>query len=257
MKVTSQFTDKWLRAAARVLEPWLRGLLARLEKARSEPIAPSAEARNSAKNGGVAPVGTGGPPADWLEKVRRGAPHLLRPLPQPGAPASGVKARVSRLAPLPRSVPPPVPVVLSEDRRAARETAVVEEHASRSPGVSRAEQTSGMRAPRLLSPPRSEATTNSAKASPSLDMTEQITTSAARRVSVEQILPQAPTPEPAPLGYSPSPGEAKDRWPALPPKPTPDPLEAVPVFWRETERRRYLIQEQEGTYGPRRFSRRG
>ncbi len=111
-----------------------------------------------------------------------------------------------------------------------------------------------MRAPRLLPPSRVEATANSAEVRPSPDLAEQVVLSVAWRASTQEVLAQPPPPGPAAPGHAASAGEPKDRWPALPHKPTPDPLEALPAFWREQERRRFVNQEQEGTYGPRRFS---
>ncbi len=64
-------------------------------------------------------------------------------------------------------------------------------------------------------------------------------------------------PEPVIRRDAPSPRECKDRWPTLPAASGPDAMEEALAFWREQDRRRYLTEEQEGTYGPRRVSHRG
>lgn len=80
-----------VRTLARTLVPRLRGLLWELERLQSvAALAAPAKGKPSSINESltdaagenisqVEPVVSGGPPADWLEKVRRGAPHLLRP----------------------------------------------------------------------------------------------------------------------------------------------------------------------------------
>lgn len=79
-KRTYRYSETLLRAVARVLEPWLLRILQRLEEFR-HPIAPtSSDERGSEVLAGEAPSGA---PAHWVEKVRHGAPHLLRPRGQP------------------------------------------------------------------------------------------------------------------------------------------------------------------------------
>jgi hypothetical protein len=239
-----------------VLEPWLRGMLGRLERAQSETAPALAKAENSAADGAVAQASAGGPPAHWLEKVRRGVPHLLRPTPQPGSPVSVVEAQRTEMPPLSHSTPPPVSAVSTGARRPARESSVGEP-APQIADVPRAARRVETPVLRLLPPSGSKTAEDSAKGNSSLHILEQVAPVAAPRIQLKQLAPQAPAPEPAAIRHPPLTSERRDCWPALPPTPEPDPVEEVLAFWREQKRRRYLTEEQEGIYGPRRVSHRG
>ncbi len=232
-------------------------MLERLERAQGESTPGPAQAGSTAGEGaGAAQAGAGGPPAHWVEKVRRGAPYLLRPVPPPGTAVSGAKAQRAGPRPALPSAPPPVPVVSTEAGRVARESAAGEPAlpVADAPPAARRPETP---APRLLPASPLQTAGESAKGSPWPGIAEQVAPVTTHRIHLKPLPPQAPWPEPAPLHPVPSPTERRDRWPALPPTAEPDPVEEARAIWREQERRRYLAEEQEGIYGPRRVSHRG
>ncbi len=127
---------RWLREVTEGAARLLVRLAERLDQA--EPPS-TGEPSSNQKEAGPAPTGqvplggvSSGPPADWLEKVRRGAPHLLRPQ---HAQATEWPADVAA-GPQP-DLPPASPVV-----RAAAEELNVTAVRKRKASVARPPQTS-------------------------------------------------------------------------------------------------------------------
>ena len=95
------FRKQALRVAASLARRWADAVI---ERATHEPAAHATPA----------PASAGGPPAHWVEKVRAGAPELLRDLPDAGAttlapPPPRVSLKKVALATVVRAVTTPAP----------------------------------------------------------------------------------------------------------------------------------------------------
>jgi hypothetical protein len=237
MQDRKRLLDPLLRAATRVLARWLQRVLKTLEEpgpgipaaSSKEMDTPLAQSATPEENIEEAPAVA---PAHWVEKVRRGAPHLLRP--------------VSRSVPRPqdRAVARPSRVAVAAESRALQGAALASGSESTRPVPRPADGQSGAALPVTVSK-HSSAPLAAARLLPtsSLKIKEAMTNSPSAAPISRQIQPTAPR--------SPAPGSAVETasWRAsrserlespglLPPsshKPSKAPLPALAgtSAWRE------------------------
>ena len=88
----SRWRDMLLSTLARRVRGWAENVLSEPSAPQEPSAAPPAGMRSEPT--GIPPIHwlrdvqrlRAGPPADWMERVQKGAPHLLRSLPKPVAP---------------------------------------------------------------------------------------------------------------------------------------------------------------------------